>query len=69
MMHRFNIIILLLLQIPYILRDGTEIRATKCTHDATIVAKLRAAGAMIIGMANMHELGTGITGNNVSRLV
>ena len=34
-----------------------------------MAARLRAAGAVLIGMANMHELGMGTSGNNVSRLV
>jgi Asp-tRNA(Asn)/Glu-tRNA(Gln) amidotransferase A subunit family amidase len=32
--------------------------------DATVVARLRAAGALLIGKANMHELGLGVTGIN-----
>ncbi len=32
--------------------------------DATVVARLRAAGALIIGKANMHEIGIGVTGIN-----
>ncbi|XP_072030137.1 uncharacterized protein [Amphiura filiformis] len=54
--------------IPYILRVGTSnIRATKGTVDATLAAKLRSAGAIIIGTANMHELGTGTIGYNISK--
>ena len=34
-------------------------------EDATIVARLRAAGALLIGKANMHEVGLGVTGINV----
>ena len=33
-------------------------------QDATVVARLRAAGALIIGKANMHEIGIGVTGIN-----
>jgi Asp-tRNA(Asn)/Glu-tRNA(Gln) amidotransferase A subunit family amidase len=33
-------------------------------HDATVVARLRAAGALLIGKTNMHELGIGVTGIN-----
>ncbi|MFP4153436.1 MAG: amidase [Alkalispirochaeta sp.] len=32
--------------------------------DAALVARLRAAGAMIIGKTNMHEVGLGVTGLN-----
>jgi Asp-tRNA(Asn)/Glu-tRNA(Gln) amidotransferase A subunit family amidase len=32
--------------------------------DATIVGRLRAAGALLIGKTNMHELGLGVTGIN-----
>jgi Asp-tRNA(Asn)/Glu-tRNA(Gln) amidotransferase A subunit family amidase len=34
------------------------------THDATAVARLRAAGALLIGKCNMHEIGIGTTGIN-----
>ena len=33
-------------------------------QDATAVARLRAAGALIIGKTNMHEIGIGVTGIN-----
>lgn len=33
-------------------------------QEATAVARLRAAGALLIGKANMHELGIGVTGIN-----
>jgi Asp-tRNA(Asn)/Glu-tRNA(Gln) amidotransferase A subunit family amidase len=32
--------------------------------DATVVARLRAQGAVLIGKANMHEVGMGVTGLN-----
>jgi aspartyl-tRNA(Asn)/glutamyl-tRNA(Gln) amidotransferase subunit A len=32
------------------------------THDASAVAKLKAAGAIVIGKTNMHQLGMGTTG-------
>jgi Asp-tRNA(Asn)/Glu-tRNA(Gln) amidotransferase A subunit family amidase len=34
------------------------------TEDATIVARMRAAGALLVGKANMHEIGIGVTGIN-----
>ncbi|XP_072036786.1 uncharacterized protein [Amphiura filiformis] len=52
---------------PYIFRVGTCYRSKKCMEDATLVTKFRKAGAVIIGISNMHELGMGTTGNNVSR--
>ncbi len=33
--------------------------------DATVVARLRALGAIIVGITNMHEGGIGVTGHNV----
>ncbi|MFH1468925.1 MAG: amidase [Pseudomonadota bacterium] len=33
-------------------------------HDATAVARLRAAGAVLLGKVNMHEIGIGVTGLN-----
>lgn len=36
----------------------------KATEDSFAVSKLRAMGAMLIGKANMHELGMGVTGLN-----
>jgi Asp-tRNA(Asn)/Glu-tRNA(Gln) amidotransferase A subunit family amidase len=35
-----------------------------CDEDATVVARLRAAGALLIGKTNMHEIGIGVTGLN-----
>lgn len=44
---------------------GTTILAgARADRDATVVARLRAAGALIVGKANMHELGINITGLN-----
>jgi Asp-tRNA(Asn)/Glu-tRNA(Gln) amidotransferase A subunit family amidase len=33
-------------------------------EDATVAARLRSAGALLIGKANMHEIGIGVTGLN-----
>ena len=33
-------------------------------HDATVVRRLRAAGAVILGRSNMHELADGVTSEN-----
>jgi len=38
--------------------------STTATDDAEVVARLRAAGAVLIGKLNMHEIGIGVTGIN-----
>ncbi|MDX1654824.1 MAG: amidase [Candidatus Competibacteraceae bacterium] len=38
---------------------------TPAREDAPAVARLRAAGAVILGKTNMHEIGLGVTGLNV----
>ncbi|MDA3949377.1 MAG: amidase [Spirochaeta sp.] len=44
---------------------GTSFRTITPAHaDAWIVARLREAGALIIGKTNMHEVGLGVTGLN-----
>lgn len=44
---------------------GTSFLTTKRTQqDATVVSRLREAGAIILGKANMHEIGIGVTGLN-----
>lgn len=51
---------------PYPSRGGTtwfhEVRTVK--KDAVSVSRLRSCGVILIGKANMHELGMGTTGNN-----
>ncbi|KAG8130122.1 hypothetical protein E2320_016767 [Naja naja] len=54
--------------VPYHHRSGTVYLGTKPeTEDATVTKKLREAGAIIIGVSNMHELGIGTTGCNPNR--
>ena len=43
---------------------GTSFRKTLATSDATIVARLRAAGAMVLGKGNMNEIGINPIGLN-----
>lgn len=44
---------------------GTRfLAAGPVAQDATAVARLRAAGAVLLGKANMHEIGLGVTGLN-----
>ncbi|WP_456444941.1 amidase [Oceanithermus sp.] len=43
---------------------GTAFLKEVASEDATAVARLRAAGALIVGKANMHELGANPTGHN-----
>lgn len=50
---------------PYPTTVGTAfLGKTPAIEDATVVARLRAAGALLIGKANMHEIGIGVTGQN-----
>jgi len=52
-------------QAPYPTTVGTSfLGTTPAAHDATVVARLRAAGALLVGKTNMHELGIGVTGIN-----
>ncbi|XP_026569073.1 fatty acid amide hydrolase-like isoform X2 [Pseudonaja textilis] len=54
--------------VPYHHRSGTVYLGKKPeTEDATVTKKLREAGAIIIGVSNMHELGIGTTGCNPNR--
>ncbi len=51
--------------VPYPTRVGTQVLGTNvATRDATAVSRLRKAGALLFGKANMHELGMGVTGFN-----
>lgn len=51
--------------IPHPTTVGTAfLGRAPANHDATVVARLRAAGALLIGKANMHEIGIGVTGLN-----
>ncbi len=52
--------------VPYATSVGTRIYGQdhSAATDATVVARLRAAGAMLIGKAHMHEIGMGVTGAN-----
>ncbi|XP_033111807.1 fatty acid amide hydrolase-like [Anneissia japonica] len=55
--------------VPYHRRAGSDILGREeSTQDATVVAKMREAGAIIIGMTNMHEFGLGTTGCNPGKL-
>jgi len=51
--------------LPYPTTVGTAfLGKSPCKEDATVVARMRAAGALLIGKANMHEIGIGVTGLN-----
>ncbi|KAF0699855.1 Aste57867_9631 [Aphanomyces stellatus] len=64
--------------IPVLVKDETEVRGYEtnsgtsflgkltgpAAHDAVPVARLRKAGALIVGKTNMHEWGTGVFGLN-----
>lgn len=51
--------------IGYPLTVGTRLLGgAPSAMDATVVARMRAAGALIVGKANMHEIGINITGLN-----
>ncbi len=53
-------------QTPYPTTVGTAFLGRRpATEDATAVARLRAAGALLIGKANMHEIGINPNGANV----
>jgi Asp-tRNA(Asn)/Glu-tRNA(Gln) amidotransferase A subunit family amidase len=51
--------------VPYPTTVGTAfLGASPALEDSTVVARMRAAGALLIGKANMHEIGIGVTGQN-----
>jgi len=51
--------------LPYPTKVGTSFLGTApCQEDATVVARLRAAGALLFAKAAMHEIGIGVTGLN-----
>lgn len=51
--------------VPYPTTVGTAfLGKSPCKEDSTVVARMRAAGALLIGKANMHEIGIGVTGLN-----
>jgi Asp-tRNA(Asn)/Glu-tRNA(Gln) amidotransferase A subunit family amidase len=51
--------------VPYGTAWGTRfLGKTPARADATVVARMRAAGALLLGKANMHEIGIGVTGLN-----
>jgi len=50
---------------PYPTTVGTAfLGQSPAAEDSTVVARMRAAGALLIGKANMHEIGIGVTGLN-----
>ncbi len=51
--------------VPYPTTVGTSFLGVQpAAEDATAVARMREAGALLIGKTNMHEIGIGVTGQN-----
>lgn len=51
--------------LPYPTTGGTAFLGdTPAVRDSTVVSRLRQAGALLIGKANMHEIGINVTGLN-----
>jgi Asp-tRNA(Asn)/Glu-tRNA(Gln) amidotransferase A subunit family amidase len=51
-------------QVPFPTTVGTSFLLEPATEDAFVVARLRAAGAILIGKTNMHEIGIDVLGFN-----
>lgn len=53
-------------QAGYVTTVGTKLfrDAPPAARDCTAVARMRAAGAVMVGKANMHEIGIGVSGYN-----
>lgn len=53
-------------QAGYITTIGTRLfdNTAPASRDSTAVARMRAAGAVMVGKANMHEIGIGVSGFN-----
>ena len=50
--------------LPYRATGGTRVLSRVPSADALVVARLRAAGALLVGKTSMHEIGLGVTGMN-----
>jgi Asp-tRNA(Asn)/Glu-tRNA(Gln) amidotransferase A subunit family amidase len=51
--------------VPYPTTVGTAfLGKAQASEDSTVVARMRQAGALLIGKANMHEIGINVTGFN-----
>lgn len=53
-------------QVGFPTKVGTSFLGTQAAdRDAETVARLRAAGALLVGKTTMHEIGIGVTGQNI----